>query len=252
MKRKISDEHVAIIKQMLSRNYKTSSIKEFMQNKHGVYISAPQIYGIKKLTSYIDVRPNLNDAISKAYSSRITNDIERITDTKWALANGYLEEEIMNLYNWEKRELMAIRMGQNPYYSIAPEYNYQIKKRWGRKKNANIDKKMVIAIKKEYVDRNGEVLLNEIAEKHKIDKATVSTILTLKFYKEFGVAYNSKIKLITQMKEDKKKEKKNERCKVKIANEKLKHDALMRKKKQIENQLRESNANLKRLTVLIP
>ena len=91
---------------------------------------------------------------------------------------------------------------------------------------------IVIAIKKEYVDRNGQVFLKDIAAKHGIDKATVSTILSFKYYKEIGLKFNSKIVSIKEKKKSKKEVLRREKLEKNICIEKLKLDT--QRKKQIE------------------
>ena len=252
MKRKISDKHAAIIKKMLSENYKTASIKDFMRINHGVVISGVQIYSIKRLETYREVRPELNDSIGKFYVRRGSDVAERISGIKFALANGFSDEDIIKEYQVKGKELLRIKLGQLPYYSISPEYNSEIDKRRTRIKVINIDSTAVTTIKKEFADKNGDVILQKIAKKHKIDKATVSTILSFKFYKEFGAFYNSKIDSINKEKEARRNDKKRERVKVKIEREKLKRDALIQKKKQIVSQEKQINTKIKELKDSLP
>lgn len=247
MKRQIADKHVAKIKEMLAQNYKDSSIRDIMQHKHRVTITKGNMQSIKRLASYKDVRPDLNHAISATYSNKIATDTKNIKLIKWALAMGYSHEEIMNDLNVSERKLRSIRHGHMPYYSIASKYNSQIEKRFKKKKRTNIDSKMVRAIKKEYIEKEGDVLYSEIAERHKINEATVSTILNLKCYKEAGISFNSKINSIKKKKEAAKASKKKKEIKLKIDKEKQNIQSLQNKKKEIEEKLKESNSKLKNL-----
>ncbi len=192
MIRKINDKNAEIIKKMLSKNYRTSSIIDEMQIKHGVTITAYDINNIKKGTAYCDIRPELNEVISKKYVSSI-EDNELIKDIKYLLAEGFSESEIIMEYNISKKKLMGIRLGYSPYDLIAPEYNKQISLLNGRRKNMNINEKIVLSIKKEYVIKNGQISYAELATNHNIDKATVSNILTFKSYEQYGSSYNLKI-----------------------------------------------------------
>ncbi|KAF0238500.1 MAG: hypothetical protein FD181_1003 [Prolixibacteraceae bacterium] len=248
MKRSIEDKHVAKIKQMLTQNYKVNSIRDFMKLKYGVFVSSAQIQSIKIMNAYVTVNPELNDTIRKIHSSRLHKDeAEVIGDVKWALANGYSDDEIMKSYEVSDSKLKHIKYGYMPYYSISTQYNSAIEKKFAKRKKANIDRRMVVAIKKEFVEKNGDVSLNEIAEKHKIESATVSTILNFKYYKEFGRSFNTRIIGIKKRKEAIKKEKETRRIEAKIEKVKQLNQALLQKKNQIEEKLKESNDYLKTL-----
>lgn len=248
MQRQIQDKHVAKIKQMLTRDYKDVSIKDIMKHEHGVCVSTAQIQGIKKMSAYVDVKPELNDTIRKIHSSSSCKEGAKvIEDIKWALANGYSDEDIMKHLEVSGSKLNHIKRGYMPYYSIAAQYNSQIEKRFAIRKKANIDKKMVTAIKKEFVVKDGDVSFDKIAEKYKIDKGTVCTIINFKTYKEFGSSFNSKIIAIKKRKESIKKEKETKRIEAKIEKVKRISQALLQKKNQIEEKLQKSNIYIKEL-----
>ena len=200
------------------------------------------------MNAYVTVKPELNDTIRKNYSSNLSEKEENVIGViKWALAEGISDEEIKQFHDMSDSKLRQIKYGYMPYYCISPQYNTEIEKRFKKRKKANIDKKMVKAIKKEFVEKKGDVLLNEIAEKHKIDKATVSTILNFKTYKEFGSSFNSKIIAIKKRKESIKKESETKKIEAKIEKVKQINQALQQKKNQIEEKLKESNDYLKTL-----
>jgi|GEM_PF-6787169 len=247
MKRQLEDKHVAKIKQMLIQNYKALSIRDIMKQKYGITITDANIQNIKKLEAYKDVRPDLNSALRAIYPAKTRYDTYSLSVIKWALAEGISYDEIIRYYDVSKTTLTHIRLGHMPYYSIAPEYNSRIEKRFKGKKRANIDKKMVLAIKKEYVDKEGGVLLSKIAEKNKIDKATVSLILNFRYYKEVGISYNSKIISIKKKKDAEKTSKQKERIWLKIEKENQNNQVLREKKELIEAKLKESNTKLKNL-----
>jgi hypothetical protein len=247
MKRQIADKHVEKIKEMLIQNYKTVSIIDLMKHKYGITVSSANIQNIKKLEAYKDVRPDLSDALRAKFCARTRVDAYEVEVIKWALAEGLSFEEIMESSKISRNKLNRIKLGHMPYCSIAPKYNCKIEKRFNGKKHANIDNRMVIAIKKEYIENEGDVVYNQIAEKHKIDKATVSTILNFKYYKEVGVSFNSKINSIKKKKEAAKRAKEKERNKLKINKEKQNILSLRQKKERIEEKLNESNTKLKNL-----
>lgn len=245
MKRQIADEHVTKIKEMLTQNYKAVSIKDIMKQKYGVTISTDNIHIIKKLKAYKDVRPDLNNVLRAAYPIRTRLDTELISELKCALALGFSINEILKNYNVSKTMLQNIRYGHMPYYSIAPEYNAQIKKQLKYRKKANIDKKMVLAIKKDFINAGGKIPLSRIAKNHNIDAATVSTILNFKCYKNIGIHLNSKINTIKKKNNAAVEAKK--KLKLKINNEKKNIQLLHEKKKQIEDQIKLSNSKIKNL-----
>jgi len=248
MKTIIENIHIAKIKQMLTQNYKVVSIRDFMKNEYGVYVSHAQIQSIKKLKTYVVVNPELNDSISKINSSELCGDEAKVIGgIKRALATGFSDEEIMESYDVSDFKLKHIKWGYMPYYSISPQYNSVIDEKFQKRKKAHIDKKMVIAIKKEFVDKKGDVLLNEIAKKHKIDKSTVSLILNFKYYEELGISFNSKINSIKKSKESIKKENVSKRIEAKIEKVKQINQALLQKRIQIEEKLQKSNIYIKNL-----
>ena len=230
MVRKIKDSHVEKIKEMLSKDYKTVSIKDIMEKNYNVKISSSDVNMIKKGVSYKDVKPELNNKIKLA-CKKTNIDEQKIHEIKWALSEKYSTNEILKEYNVTNKELMHIKYGYSPYYAISPEFNDKIAELTNSKK-INISNDIVIALKKEYVDRNGQVFLNDIAAKHGIDKATVSTILSFKCYKEIGLKFNSKIVLIKEKKKCKKEMLRREKLERNIRNEKLKLES--QRKKQIE------------------
>lgn len=192
MRRKISNRNAEIIKVMLSKKYRSISIIDIMRDKHNLIITASDINNIKKGMSYYDIRPDLNTIISNNFDCRNV-DVNKINEVKWALANGFSETEITTTYEISRKKLMMIKMGYAPFCLIATEYNEEIDLRYSRRKKVNVDKKIVMSIKKEYIFKNGDITCAELASKYNIDKGTVSNILTLKLYPDYGKSYNLQI-----------------------------------------------------------
>jgi hypothetical protein len=98
MERKIKDSHVEKIKEMLSKDFKTVSIKDIMEKNYNVNISSSDINEIKKGVSYKDVKPDLNNKIKLA-CKKTNIDEQKIHEIKWALSERYSTNEILKEYN---------------------------------------------------------------------------------------------------------------------------------------------------------
>lgn len=229
MKRTISNKHAEIIKELLVKNYQPFEIAAHMKINYGVIIKSTSIHDIRKGSSYVDVRSDLNNSIKQTYQSKNKLDIEKIRNVKWALTESYSTDEIKEVFQVSAKTITEIKMGYMPYWDISPEYNYLIENLYPRKKRANIDNKVVLAIKKEYVTINGNVKLDDIAIKHKIDSATVSTVLSLKSYENVGVSFNSKILSIKKKKRAEQERIKKEKNQIRINSEKQKLESAKRK-----------------------
>jgi hypothetical protein len=196
MNRKIEDKHVEIIKTMLSKGYSTRAIMDEMFITHGTKINSNDICGIRYGQAYADVKSELNDKILSLHSSEYLKNKDVITGIKFALANGYRDSEILKVYRVTPKLLCKIKMLNIPFYNIAPEFNDGIRLLYGRRKKANIDKNTVNEIKRQYVLSNGEISLAFLAETYGIASTTVSTILNLKTYTDYGKSFNAKISTI--------------------------------------------------------
>lgn len=192
MKRIISDKHVAIIKIMLSQGYSNRAIQDEFLIKHGQKIDLMHLQFIKKGEAYKDVRDDLNEKIFENHSDKRTKNIENIPDIKWALANGFSELEIIKVFEITRSRLHKIKMLFAPFVNISPEYNDAIRLLHRRKKIVNIDKNLVTKIKERYVISNGKQSFSEIGNAFTINTGTVSTILNLKKYSEYGKSYTKK------------------------------------------------------------
>lgn len=197
MKRKYDDKTVGIIKELMFRNYETSSIVKKMYEKYNKVVSTADLNAIRKGESYQDIKPYYNQKIKTTYITFPTKTQKNeIREIKWALANDYPEEEIRKLHKLSKIEMQKIKTGCAPYYNIAPEYNSALEKRFKNKKQVNINDAIVVAIKRIYVENSGEIKLAKLAEEHKIRMASVSNIINLKYYKSVGNSYNDSIERI--------------------------------------------------------
>ena len=240
MKRKISNKHAEIIKIMMTKGYSNSSIRDELLIKHGQNITASQLQTIKKGQAYLDVREDLNELMFAKYQVKRNIDEQLIADIKWALAEGYSDAEILEVYKLSKAKLYSIRMLFAPYLNIAPEYNDDIMALRTRHKKVNIDRKLVIEIKKKYVLSNGKMNRSEIADSLNINKGTVSSIINLKTYIEYGRSYNNKIIAIRNKIE--KAKKKRETLK-KIRKNKLRAINVLRDKRDYYNNLIKDKQN---------
>jgi hypothetical protein len=194
MKRMISDNLVVKIKKLIIEGYSTKSIKEIMMINHELTIDSGTISNIKLGKTYYEIRPDLNDLIKNKLSISKKIDTQKVSDIKWSLTcDDFSENEIIKVYSISDKILREIKLGYSPYCLISPEFNQILEKKYHRKKCNNIDDITVIDIKKQYVNSDGNILLSELASKHKIDKATVSTILSLKSYNDVGKSFHSKI-----------------------------------------------------------
>jgi hypothetical protein len=235
MNRKISEKNVEIIKVMLSKGYSNASIRDEMSIKYKQPIDSATLQSIKKGEAYVDVRSDLNEKILLNYGSKV-KDIETIHDIKWALANGYNEIEILKNYEVSSKKLLKIKLLQAPYINISPEYNDEIRLLYRRRKKANIDKRMVIEIKKQYVLSKGNANLSEIGDSFKVDKATISNIINLKAYTHYGISFNQKITAIKNIIANEKKNREALKLKLKIHRSKI--SELQKKKNQIADLIR--------------
>lgn len=247
MKRKISDQHVAIIKIMLSQGYSSRAITDELFIKHGHKIHPMFVQYIKKGEAYKDVREDLNDIIFSIVSDNIITDKDKIPDIKWSLANGYSEEDIQRVFGISKSKLYKIKMLHAPFRNISPEYNDVILSLHRRKKCANIDKNMVIEIKRRYIASDGKASFSEIGDAFKISAGTVSTILRLKKYSDYGISYNPKI--ISIKSKMAKEKKKTEEHKRRLNKGRAKINELYLQKKQLSDIIRMKRSQLKEMSV---
>ena len=193
MKRKLKNIEAERIKVMLAKGYKNSSIQETFKIKYNSEVSTSTIAEIKKGAQYRDVRQNLNERIFDQYVMRISKEKQEIVEgVKFALANGYSEDEIINTYKISGRYFLNIKMLYAPFCNIAPEYNDKIRSLKVRTKKVNIDSKMVRKIKELHIQHYGKKSNSEIATMMKIDKATVTNVLNLKIYQNYGNKFNSR------------------------------------------------------------
>lgn len=191
----------------MAKGYKTASIKDIMQNKHNQMVSTPDLSQIRRCESYSEILPDLNSKIMAQFKQGSIAESTIVEEVKWAIANDFSDQEILKSFKISKKQMSAIKMGVFPYHNIATEFNDEIRERWPRKKKINIDKKLVISIKKEYVNYNGAIKLQELATKCRLDKTTISVILNLKAYSDYGSSYNSKIIQIKKRQEEERKAK---------------------------------------------
>jgi hypothetical protein len=99
----------------------------------------------------------------------------------------------MNAFNVSQQIISRIRMGNAPYWGVGTEYNQKLSEMFSRGKFVNIDRRMVLEIKKEYVNTNGDILMIDLAKRLKTSIGTVSAILSLRKYKDVASSYNSRI-----------------------------------------------------------
>lgn len=243
MKRKINDKDVEIIKVLLSEGYGNKSVIDIVRIKHNIEIDQYLLCNIKSGNSYYDIRPDLNDKIYLKSKISKKNDVNKISDIKYLLTcDEFSDEEIMKHYMISEKTLRGIKLCYYPYIMISPEYNEIIKDKYHRRKKVNISDRIILDIKKQFIETKGEISLVELGKKHKIDKATVSTIISLKTYKETGEKYNSKISSIILKKAKKKLSRKNTREKISKERNRIKE---IRLKQNIE--VSKSNSYLKAL-----
>lgn len=248
MKRKYSDKVVGMIKELIAKNYKSSSIVDIMFNKYNIKVSSSDLHGIRTGDAYADVKTDLNQIIKTNYKTDLDeNRINMIADIKWFLVNDCTEEEIIKTYNISNPLLLKIKMGHSPYYNIASDLNSEMEIKFKRKKKANINDRVVIQIKKEYVNCKGDILLDQLADKHKIDSGTISNILNLKCYESVGSSYNERIKRIKKKMADKKISILDEKKKAKIRTERLKISELKQKNNVIASKIKKYESKVKEL-----
>lgn len=232
MIRRLNDKHVKIIKQMLVDNFRTISIIDHMEYVYKVKVKSMEINAIRTGESYFDIRSDLNDKIAAKKIPTNAIDNELVRDIKLALVSGCKLTEIINKFNVSSAKLRHIRLCHAPYSSIASEHNNQLAMLWHRRKRTNIDEAMIISIKRDFVKSKGTVTGKDLAEKHNIDKSTVSTILSLKQYEGIGYSYNAKIISIKEKMEANKRNKKEKVLKAKAKKKKAKLMLLKAKQRQ--------------------
>lgn len=236
MRRKLTDQQVKTIKKHLKDGYKTRSIIDIFNIKYKTQIEKQDIYQIKNLSAYRDVDSDLNKDIVKTIRTNICDQRKKlITEIKFFLAEGYDENEILHHYSISTSSFTKIKCLYGINYSIAPEYNDAIEKRFHRKK-VNIDRKIVTSVKEQYVNSNGNILLNDIANSHGIDNGTVSNIIRRKAYRNFGQKFNSQIIKIQSAALEKKKQEEIAKKRMKISKRKL--QSLNMRREQILDEIK--------------
>lgn len=248
MKRKFSDKEVGIIKELMLKHYKTSTIIDLMSTDYKIEVTAYDLNSIRIGESYAEVKAHLNWTIKANYVTPL-NEIEKnkIKEIKEALVHGFTEEDIIAYFNISKTEMVRIRMGYAKYYNIAPEFNSELEKLFKRKKRVNIDTAIVNAIKKEYVENDGIILLDKLADKYKISSGTISKILNLNYYESVGTSCNESIKRIKKKMADEKNIKQKEKIKARIQTESSKISELRQRKDVIASKIKKYESKIKEL-----
>lgn len=248
MERKYSDKVVGIIKELMAKNYKSSSICDILLNRYNIKVSSSDLTPIRKGEAYIDVRSELNQIIKNNYPILIDeNKQSTIKEIKWALVEGFNEDEIIKTYKISKILLLKIKLGYSPYFNIAPEFNSALELKYKRKKKANINDRVVFQIKKEFVNCKGDIQLNQLADKYKIDSGSISNILNFKCYESVGSSYNERIQRIKKKMADKKISILDEKKKAKIKKERLKISELKQKNNVIASKIKNYESKIKEL-----
>lgn len=248
MKRKISNIHAAIIKELLVQNYCPAKISNYMEIQYNIKIAKANINNIRKGVSYSEIRPDLNSKIKDIYCNNIKNtNVEEISSIKWALSEGFSTEDILNSYPISKKEITSIKMGYMPYWGIAPEFNDILSVKFPRKKKTNIDEKMVVEIKKEFVKSKGDITLAQVANKYQINKGSVTNILSLNCYVDMGVSYNHRITTIKEKMEAERIKKRKEVINKKISNENIKKKINRKNLIAINEKIKASETKMKSL-----
>lgn len=200
MKRKLSDEIVVIIKEMLSIDYKIITVIDVVKHNFGVSLTNNDVNNIRKGMAYCDLRPDLNYLISKNYM-KSNVDYEKVCRIKKALAAGEPIDKIITTFNTTASHIKQIIYGYSGYNLIASEYNSEIRARKNSRKVINIDERLVSLIKKEFVINNGEISRKSLSETYNVETVTIGKILHLNIYKQYGSKYNLRIMKIYDKKE---------------------------------------------------
>lgn len=243
MIRKYNNNTIEIVKKMMVSGYSNVVIKETMFLRHKIEITSSTLQQIKSVSSYSDVCSHLNKNIKCLPKFKYYLDKELIEEIKWSISNDYTDEEIIRVFKISRKRLTSIKMGYAPFFSVAPQYNSVIQEKHPRKKRNNVDRNMIIKIKKEYVDNYGDISLISIAEKLGTSDSVVSRILNLKIYSTIGSSFNSKILSIKKKKEKLKQQKiLNEKRKIEERN---KLSKLREQKKMIIDKIKEQENRIK-------
>jgi len=142
--------------------------------------------------------------------------------------------EIMDAFKVSQQIISKVRRGIAPYWGVATEYNQKLSEMFSRRKIVNIDSRMILEIKKEFVKTNGNIKMTDLAKRLKISSTTVSSILSLREYNEVASSYNGRILSIEKKKaEENAKKRKFENINKKISSENKRNDDLLQKISQL-------------------
>jgi len=237
MKRSINNKTIVKIKQHLSKGYSNSFIRELIEKEDKISLNRHNISSIKNLEMYRDVESHLNDSIVKHINIKYTEEEKHLIESvKFAICEGFDHKEIMDVYKIDPRKFADIKKLKGSFSLIAPEYNKKINETYNRKPRVNIEIKMVIAVKKLFVERNGKITFAEISSIVGLDKSHISRILSFKIYENNGQMYNSGIRKIIR---SKKLESENKRkAKIKKAKERERLRLLYEEREKINHKIR--------------
>lgn len=181
------DSKIEKVKELLSKGYSTSTVKEIMKIEYGEYYSSNKIYSIKTLKCHRKIREELNERIV-AYLPKLGPKVEKLTlRVKELIADGYDREYICELFGISKYKYYQIHGLQGHYYTIGWNINDRIK---NKKK---IPWSKVHKVKKLYVETCGEITYKAIAEKFELTSSDVSSILKFKKHRNLGKKFNGDI-----------------------------------------------------------
>jgi len=237
MKRSINKNVIVRIKKLLSEGYSNRLIRELLEKQNKVSVNLSNIASIKNLEMYEDVESHLNDSIVRNINTKISDYEKNIIESvKFAICEGYDYKEIMDVYKIHPKKFANIKKLKGINRIIAPEYNNKIREEHNYSPYVNIDNKMVIAVKKLFVERNGKITFAEISSIVGLDKSHVSRILSFKIYENNGQMYNSGIRKIIR---SKKLESENKRkAKIKKAKERERLRLLYEEREKINHKIR--------------
>ncbi|MEN8248900.1 MAG: hypothetical protein ABFS32_08205 [Bacteroidota bacterium] len=183
----IGENGVEKIKELLSKGYKTSSIREIMRIEYGEEYSAQQIYSIKTLKCHRKIREELNERIVSYLPKLSSEQEELVHNVKTSISEGFDPDYICESYQLSKYMYYKIHGLQGHCYTISRNLNDKIRNK------VKIPVSKVHLVKKLHSESTERTTYKSIAEQVELSPSDVSHILKLRKHRNIGKRYNDRI-----------------------------------------------------------
>lgn len=184
-----SDTQIDKVKELLSKGYSTSSVREIMRIEHGEDFSSQQIYSVKTLKCHRKIREELNERIVSFLPKLSSEQEELVLQVKTSISEGFDREYILESYGISEYQYYKIHGLQGHCFTIARNLNDKIRNK------VKIPISKVHLIKRIYSESTERTTFKSIADQVDISPSDVSHILKFRKHRNIGKRYNDKISI---------------------------------------------------------